>query len=130
MAFFANYDAFRLDSIGIAGFGHDFHSLDGLESPILGVFDAFGSNEAGFFAKIAILLSPVFPSLQHLPTDRNRMLQRFRETCGKIADELLRRTGEDELSGVKPEEKSILGLLSATFFSSSFLLIDSFLSQG
>ncbi|KAK2462255.1 hypothetical protein APHAL10511_005751 [Amanita phalloides] len=51
-----------LDSIGIAGFGHDFKALEGHQSPVIKVFESFNtlrnSSQRFFF-----LLGPIFPQI-------------------------------------------------------------------
>ncbi|KAJ3570409.1 hypothetical protein NP233_g4425 [Leucocoprinus birnbaumii] len=103
-----------LDSIGIAGFGHDFAALDGKNTPVLDVFDSFDDANTDFFSRIIFFLGPVFPTLQNLPTRSNRMLRRLRETMGKIADELLERSRRVKMDGKEDSvtaDKSIIGLL-------------------
>lgn len=110
----------RLDSTGIAGFGHDFRSLDGVSSPISEAFQLF-DRDAGLLSHLISLLGPVLPYLLKLPTEQNRILKRMRVALGIIADELLARTRREKesLTG-RDEEKSIIGLLSKTYTSPSF----------
>jgi hypothetical protein len=101
-----------LDSIGIAGFGHDFHALEGKESPVIEVFNSFGSGDTSLLSHFVFLMGPVFPILQYLPTKQNRMFKRLRLTMGEIADELLARNRKEKEGKALTEEKSIIGLLS------------------
>ncbi|KXN88329.1 11-oxo-beta-amyrin 30-oxidase, partial [Leucoagaricus sp. SymC.cos] len=102
-----------LDAIGIAGFGHDFEALDGKNTPVIEVFDSFDDANTDFFSRIIFFLGPVFPTLQNLPTRSNRTLSRLRETMGKIADELLKRSRQvkDGKDDTVTADKSIIGLL-------------------
>ncbi|KAG2039475.1 cytochrome P450 [Suillus americanus] len=86
-----------LDTIGIAGFSHDFGSLDGKRASVTDVFDTFA-----------------FPIIMKMPTKRTNLLKKLGVTMGKISDELLIRSCREKdvsMSG-KDEEKSIIGLLS------------------
>ncbi|KAF8883120.1 cytochrome P450 [Infundibulicybe gibba] len=102
-----------LDSVGIAGFGHDFGSLDGKRSSVADVFASFGTAKTSPFSHLVFLLSPVLPMLVKLPTSRNQILKRLRVTMGEIADELLERTRKEKegQAAGSAEEKSIIGLL-------------------
>ena len=101
-----------LDSVGIAGFGHDFHALEGKESPVVEVFESFGSSDTSFLSHFVFLMGPVLPILQNLPTKKNRMFKRLRSTMREIADELLARNRKEKEGKSLTEEKSIIGLLS------------------
>ncbi|KAL0564414.1 hypothetical protein V5O48_017634 [Marasmius crinis-equi] len=97
-----------LDSIGIAGFSHDFGSLDGKTSGVAEAFETLGTvppSKAGLFL---FLLSFVFPRLLRVPTKRNLKLLELRKCMGEIADELLERSRKADAEG---EDKSIIGLL-------------------
>ncbi|KAF8994355.1 cytochrome P450 [Cyathus striatus] len=98
-----------LDSIGISGFSHDFHALDGAHSPVVDVFESFGNTDHSFLSRLIFLLGPVFPILQKIPTERGRMLKRLRNTMGGIADVLLERSRKEKEGG--GADKSIIGLL-------------------
>ncbi|PPQ76663.1 hypothetical protein CVT26_013956 [Gymnopilus dilepis] len=101
-----------LDSIGIAGFGHDFQSLDGQSSTVVDVFDSFASASDSLVGRILFLLSPVFPWLQHFPTRQNRLIKKMRATMERIGDEVLARNkAEFDGKPIAPEDKSIIGLL-------------------
>jgi len=49
-----------LDSIGVGGFGHDFKSLEGHESPVVNVFKAFNESR-GNGARMLFLIGSIFP---------------------------------------------------------------------
>ncbi|KAF8645739.1 hypothetical protein AX16_007607 [Volvariella volvacea WC 439] len=106
----------RLDTIGIAGFGHDFKSLEGKRSPVLDVFESFEA-EASPLSHVVSLFEPIMPFLLNLPTERTKMVARWKNTMSTIANELLSRTKvEKEKEGVEvgnesAEEKSIIGML-------------------
>ncbi|KAF9256570.1 cytochrome P450 [Marasmius fiardii PR-910] len=94
-----------LDSIGIAGFSHDFGSLDGKPSTVVDAFDSLGSTPPTALGRILFLLSFVFPWLSYIPTERTRKTDDLNKSMTGIADEMLgksRRVGEDN---------SIIGLL-------------------
>ncbi|KAG7096289.1 hypothetical protein E1B28_003736 [Marasmius oreades] len=94
-----------LDSIGIAGFSHDFGSLDGKPSSVVHAFESLGTAPSTTFGRILFLLSFVFPWLFYVPTERTNKLLELRKSMTQIANEMLaksRRAGEDN---------SIIGLL-------------------
>ncbi|KAF9256569.1 cytochrome P450 [Marasmius fiardii PR-910] len=94
-----------LDSIGIAGFSHDFGSLDGKPSGVVEAFESLGTAPPTRSGRILFLLSFVFPWLFYVPTERTTKLLELRKSMNEIANEMLsksRRVGEDN---------SIIGLL-------------------
>lgn len=99
-----------LDSIGIAGFGHDFGALHGEHSAIEELFDSFGNIPQNPFI---ILLGSVFPFLIRLPTKRKRLISRLHNTMEDVSEKLLARSRkEKEIGGVASDtSRSIIGSL-------------------
>jgi len=110
--------SYRLDSVGIAGFGHDFHALDGEDSAVVEIFESFGSGDTSLLSHFVFLMGPVLPVLQYLPTKQNKTFKRLRATMGGIADDLLARNRGEKIGKQVVEEKSIMGLLSTSFILS------------
>ncbi|KAF7354652.1 Cytochrome P450 4F12 [Mycena sanguinolenta] len=102
-----------LDSIGIAGFSHDFRYLDGQQSPVTIAFEAMAVEEVGLLAEMVLTLSFVFPILLSVPTQRMRLFWELRRSLNVIAERLLANTRRDKEEGVAEEltDKSIIGLL-------------------
>ncbi|KAF8075757.1 cytochrome P450 [Lyophyllum atratum] len=101
-----------LDSIGIAGFGHDFGSLDGKHPAVVEIFESMKPGTSAL-SHFIFLLGPVIPFLLRLPIGDNKIWAKLRATMGEIADELLDRTRKEKQGSVaeKREEKSVIGLL-------------------
>ncbi|KAM6500078.1 Cytochrome P450 [Amanita muscaria] len=97
-----------LDSIGIAGFGHDFGSLDGLESPVTEAFDAV-LDDTSF--RILILIGSFLPQLLNIPFARAKILRRLRKAFSDIAKVLLEKSLKEKESSDAEKDRSILGLL-------------------
>jgi len=111
---------FRLDTIGLAGFSHDFGSLDGKPASVTKIFDSFASTfkSSKIIADVdLILLAQVFPILSYVPTPRHRLLQEMQEIMEDISNTLLERTKNEKEKGALDgkEEKSIIGVLSKSF---------------
>jgi len=103
-----------LDSIGIAGFSHNFGSLEGKRSVVTETFDAFADLKPSVFEKIVLLLAFVFPVLTRIPFTRQRLNVRFNKNLGEIAEQVLsnsRREKQGNADVTKSEDKSIIGLL-------------------
>ncbi|KAJ6506413.1 cytochrome P450 [Mycena vitilis] len=102
-----------LDSIGIAGFSHDFRSLDGEYSAVAAAFDSLNFEGQGMLSNLVFLLGTQFPILAHLPSERNRIQKNLRRSMSVIADDLLARTRREKKSHVTDEtsDRSIIGLL-------------------
>ena len=88
-----------LDTIGLAGFSHDFGSLEGKTTAVATVLDTLGSFpsrsviNASFF-----ILSQVFTALVYFPTKRNVLMQEIQQELSKISEQLLDKEEERESS--------------------------------
>ncbi|KAJ6579630.1 cytochrome P450 [Mycena vulgaris] len=102
-----------LDSIGIAGFSHDFRSLDGEYSAVAAAFDSLSFEGTGVLSNLVFILGTQLPFLAHLPTARNRIMKGLRRTMSGIADELLEKTRREKKSHITDEtaDRSVIGLL-------------------
>jgi cytochrome P450 len=99
-----------LDSAGIAVLSHDFGALDGNDSDVVHVLNAFGSSSN--VSHILVLLAQNFPSILKLPLPRTQFSLKFRLIVGKICEEMLSRSRkEKETGGAVQGDKSCLGLL-------------------
>jgi hypothetical protein len=105
---------YRLDSIGIAGFSHDFRSLDGEYSAVAEAFDSMSFAGGSFLSNFVFIVGTQFPLLAHLPTKRNVLFGNLRKAMSVIADELLQKTRREKKSHVTDEtaDRSVIGLLS------------------
>ncbi|KAJ7464548.1 cytochrome P450 [Mycena latifolia] len=103
-----------LDSIGIAGFSHDFRSLDGEYSAVAEAFDSL-SFDGGVLSNLALalLVGTQFSIFAKLPTDRNHIMGNLRRTMSVIAHDLLEKTRREKKSHVTDEtaDRSVIGLL-------------------
>ncbi|KAJ7213254.1 cytochrome P450 [Mycena rebaudengoi] len=102
-----------LDSIGIAGFSHDFRSLDGEYSAVAEAFDSMSFAGGSFLSNFVFIVGTQFPLLAHLPTKRNVLFGNLRKAMSVIADELLQKTRREKKSHVTDEtaDRSVIGLL-------------------
>ncbi|KAG1780532.1 cytochrome P450 [Suillus placidus] len=103
-----------LDTIGIAGFSHDFGSLDGKHASVTEVFDSFGNSpQASALHRVFFLLGSAFPIIAKIPTKRTKLSKKLNVTMGEISNDLLLRSRREKDVNVKEaeEEKSIIGLL-------------------
>ncbi|THU84114.1 cytochrome P450 [Dendrothele bispora CBS 962.96] len=112
-----------LDSIGIAGFSHDFNSLAGEASSVSDLFDTFAglkpppktliSKMLAPLTLIIFLLGTVFPIVLSLPTERSKLMKKLRADTTEIADVLLGKTRKEKELGLVDEkgDRSIVGLL-------------------
>ncbi|KIM65584.1 hypothetical protein SCLCIDRAFT_439847 [Scleroderma citrinum Foug A] len=103
-----------LDTIGLAGFSHDFGSLEGKTTSVVAVLDTLGSSpsrsviNASFF-----VLSQVFTALVYFPTKRNVLMQEIQQELSKISEQLLDKRRKEKEAGIVDgkAEKSVIGLL-------------------
>lgn len=102
-----------LDTIGIAGFGHDFGALRGEHGIVEEAFDSLNDAPPVGLAEIFTLLGPLFPMLTKLPTKRQKTLKRMNQAMLEIATELLEKTKKDAEEGsLSTSSRSIMGALS------------------
>jgi hypothetical protein len=99
----------RLDTIGWAGFSHDFCSLAGEQSPVAAAFAQLAAAKMGLLDGLIFVLQPSIPFACKLPSARQRALRNLNAATDRLAEEFFQRT-----RGLKPEkeERSIMGLLS------------------
>ncbi|KAJ7499895.1 cytochrome P450 [Mycena latifolia] len=100
-----------LDSVGIAGFSHDFRTLDGEYSAVAAAFESF--EEDSTLSKLAIVLASQLPFLIALPTQRGNVMRNLRRLMNVIADELLEKMRCEKKTHVTDEtaDRSVIGLL-------------------
>ena len=109
----------RLDTVGIAGFSHNFGALQGKHSAVNEVFDTFGASPGSSAINIGLLLlAQPFPFLVDIPTSRTRLIQKLTDALEEISNVLFSRTQQELEMGVVggKEERSIIGLLSTWYF--------------
>ncbi|KAK7044771.1 cytochrome P450 [Favolaschia claudopus] len=100
-----------LDTIGLAGFSHDFGTLSGKTSTIATVFDSLGSK-ISFFDTVTLLLSFIFPIFARIPTPRRMMLNDLGKTMQSLGDRFLHTNTADSIrSDTLSGDKSVIGLL-------------------
>ncbi|KAM6495402.1 Cytochrome P450 [Amanita muscaria] len=75
-----------LDSMGIAGFGHDFRSLDGHKSPVSEALD--GLLEDSSF-RVVLILGLLFPPVLKLPLKQTKIMRQMHKAFSDIAKVLL-----------------------------------------
>ncbi|KAJ7788000.1 cytochrome P450 [Mycena olivaceomarginata] len=102
-----------LDSIGIAGFSHDFRTLDGEYSSVAAAFESLSFEGQSLLSILLFMLGTRIPLLVHLPVERNRIIAKLRREMGVIATSLLEKTRREKKKEVSDEtaDKSVIGLL-------------------
>lgn len=110
-----------LDSVGVAGFSHDFGTLEGKHSTIAEVFDSFGKLKLSFFQILIFILSGGLPFIAHTPSMRKTLVKKFSIATDEISREMLERTRMEKDEG--KDDHSIIGLLIKATNGSSALHI-------
>ncbi|TFY51287.1 hypothetical protein EVJ58_g10649 [Rhodofomes roseus] len=101
-----------LDTIGIAGFSHDFGTLLGKPSAVANTFNDFANLKPSLLGgAMQFVVGMVFPWVTKLPTDFRKLIDRLNEGMGEIAEELLENSRKESEGKIKTEDKSIIGLL-------------------
>jgi hypothetical protein len=106
--------AYRFDSVGIAGFSHDFKSLHDEPSDVKAAFEAFSDLKPSLVETAVFLISPVFPMIAHIPTTIKNLTKKLNASLKTIAVKLL--TESSIIGDQKAVDKSIIGLLRSFLF--------------
>ncbi|KAF7360241.1 Cytochrome P450 [Mycena venus] len=93
-----------LDTIGLAGFSHDFETLSGKTSQIDAAFDSVGSKPS-LFDTVVFMLSLVSPIFDKIPTGSGSVFRQLTKTMRSLGDKFLATTGD------VTTDKSVIGLL-------------------
>ncbi|KAF7351430.1 Cytochrome P450 [Mycena sanguinolenta] len=95
-----------LDTIGLAGFAHDFGTLSGKMSTIAKAFDEIGSKPS-FLDTVSFILSLIIPflSMGVIPTARGSLLNQLTKEMRALGDKFLETTSD------VTTDKSVIGLL-------------------
>ena len=102
-----------LDSIGQAGFAHDFGAIQGKRSSVEDVFDSFVFLPPSPFSTIMFILATHIPILMKVPTARRSLTQKMHNTLKVISAGVLERSRkEKEMDAVSSDmSRSIIGAL-------------------
>ncbi|KAK0455641.1 cytochrome P450 [Desarmillaria tabescens] len=92
-----------MDSIGIAGFSHDFGAIDGKPQ----IFDDLDLSSGATFFAFMIIASTMFPAILRLPSKKKGALSAMNRVLSDIADQLLAKANEPG----NDEDKSVISLL-------------------
>ncbi|KZS94165.1 cytochrome P450 [Sistotremastrum niveocremeum HHB9708] len=112
--------ATSIDSLGIAGFSHDFESLRGKKSVLAETFESLADFKPDPLLLFLIILSVLIPPLRDFPTERTRGIQRICDILGKIGEKLLQQSRGQGASKEREADRSIIGMLLRAEESSSF----------
>ncbi|KAK0443033.1 cytochrome P450 [Desarmillaria tabescens] len=92
-----------MDSIGRAGFSHDFGAIDGKPQ----IFDGLDLSSGAAFFAFTIITGMVFPAVLRLPSKRKEALIDMNRVFSGVANQLLSKAKEHG----NEEDKSVMGLL-------------------
>ena len=108
-----------LDTIGLAGFSHDFGSLEGKISSVSRALDTSVSSPGRNVLNAGwLVLLQVLTPLVYYPTKRNVLMQEVLQELSKISKELLSRSRKEKEAGIVDgkTDKSVIGLLRTHSF--------------
>ena len=113
-------NCFSLDTIGIAGFAHDFCALEGKRSSVEEVFTALGT--APPMNMIIMLLGQVVPILRKVPNPHGHIMGDLHDKLEQVAEELLETRRKEKVAGSNATyaSRSIIGSLRMSAFSTSY----------
>ncbi|KAI5999038.1 cytochrome P450 [Pisolithus marmoratus] len=102
-----------LDSVGLAGFSHDFGALDGKKASVTRVFEAFqDSSKRNDMSSGVFLLLQVFPILVYIPSPRMKLVRELHYAMVDVCNDMLDKTKKEKEAGaLDGREKSIIEVL-------------------
>ncbi|KAJ7489394.1 cytochrome P450 [Mycena latifolia] len=95
-----------LDTVGLAGFNHDFGSLSGGSSEVANVFDAVGSKP-GLMDTTVMISTMIFPIFDNIPTGFRRNMEELNKMIKGLANKFLAQNNAESTN-----DKSVVGLLT------------------
>ncbi|KAF8318879.1 cytochrome P450 [Amanita rubescens] len=105
------FDAITLDSIGICGFGYDFKSVEGRDSPVNDVFSHLNEGTSNDARTLIDIISPMFPLIFRIPMRTVRMLRMLNKATSEFAAELIKNSRKEGDCSDNIKDRSILGEL-------------------
>ncbi|KAJ7499889.1 cytochrome P450 [Mycena latifolia] len=110
-----------LDSLGVAGFSHDFESLNGDYCIVTAAFYALRAPSTNSISDIIFRLATNWSFLRDIPTAKNRIIKDFQTCMRRIASDV-----HEKNTGKDVADKSVLALLSFenTAVALSWLLVE------
>jgi hypothetical protein len=100
-----------MDSIGLAGFSHNFEALDGKHPPVVTALDSFGDVKQSIPTMLMLFLGQLFPSLLiKFPTERLKTIKNISSTIGSLVGGIIDSARVDKEADVW-SDKSIIGTL-------------------
>lgn len=103
-----------LDTIGIAGFSHDFASLKGERSVVATAFEEMNNTKPSPIFNYLFVFAHLFPGILNLPNPRTKLSKMLNDSMGVISTQLFAKTKKEMEEGLVEgeQDKSIIGTLS------------------
>ena len=99
----------------MAGFEHEFGSLDGNHSDVAKFFESLTMDKPTRTETLLSLLATVLPILTAWPSKRKGLLQALNGSMGQVAKALIERSHKEMELGQRPSSSSILGAFSRSW---------------
>ncbi|KAF8521878.1 cytochrome P450 [Hysterangium stoloniferum] len=115
-----------LDTIGIAGFSHDFGTLQGQQSALVDVLDSFtrlNLKRSSLRSLVVELFAPVLPFLFNISTRRSKTISKLNGALQEVADHLMRKEKEVTRLHQKGPNSIIETLISSEGAQSDALIL-------
>ena len=112
----------RLDSIGICGFGYDFKSAEGRDSPVNDVFSHLNESTSNDARALIDIISPMFPLIFRIPMRTVRMLRMLNKATSEFAAELIKNSRKEMDCSDDIKDRSMLGELGEEVNCACFFL--------
>ncbi len=108
--------------MGISGFGYDFKSVEGHDSPVNDVFSYLNEGSSNDARVLIDIVGPMFPLIYHIPIRTVRMFRMLNKATSKFAAELIKNSRKERDSSDSVKDQSILGALGEEVNCACFCL--------
>jgi hypothetical protein len=109
--------------VGIAGFSHDFGTLQGKRALTAEIFESFSKIKPTLFQIAIYMLGAVSPLLARLPSPARALENQFKSTTEEISRDLFERTRKEKEGAAEGKrDDSVMGLLSISTYLLKYII--------
>ncbi|KAJ7599676.1 cytochrome P450 [Mycena floridula] len=125
--------SFAMDIIGLAGFSHNFGTLEGKKPLIATALKGFGDSldNSPVFSSFMWTFLPIFPSLLKLPIFSSPLARDLKRSLNIVGDDLLERVKKErDIQGKGSADRSIIGALMKAAYTDATMSLSPDELQG
>jgi hypothetical protein len=113
---------YSFDCIGLAGFSHNFGTLEGKESSIFRAMQSFGTGEGTLLGALTVLLSQALPSSWLTLSPTMGKLAAIRKGLAEVGEDLIKGSkGMNDVEGVLSDTSALRLMRKCSFLLTKWL---------